>query len=69
MPYSGSCEHTRKMKSATTVYSTFSRNGTLRSADCTSGSTDRNGRTKCSTRNPDDMLERPVGVCVRGWVR
>jgi hypothetical protein len=49
------CEQTRKTKSDTPVYSAFSRNGTLRSACRTSGSTLRNGRTRCSTRKPPDM--------------
>lgn len=46
IPYSGTCEHTRKMSSVTAVHSTFWLKGTLRSGDETSGRMGRNGRTR-----------------------
>ena len=62
MPYSGTWEQTKKMRSVTAVHRIFWLKGTLRSGDETSGRIGRNGRTrlrKRTTRNselnvPDD---------------
>jgi hypothetical protein len=50
IPYSGTCEQTKKMRSVTAVHSTFWLKGTLRSGEETSGRIGKKGFTRFRRR-------------------